>query len=101
MLKYYTGIGSRETPQDVLDYMTYLGETLAPYYILRSGKAQGADEAFQLGVEKKQKQEGFKHVHAQIFTPWKSFKNPKLSDQWDLSLSSVEFLRGKNINVMG
>lgn len=95
IVDYYTGIGSRETPPKVLKYMTYLGEQLADKMILRSGKAGGADEAFQLGVEKKQKQKGFEYVSAQIFTPWRNFKNPNLSDQWDLSLDFVEEIAGK------
>ena len=48
MYKYYTGIGSRKTPENILkkfkDIATFL-ET--KQYILRSGGAEGADSAFE------------------------------------------------------
>lgn len=46
--KYYAGIGSRETPEDVLNYMARVGRGLERKgYRLRSGGAQGADKAFE------------------------------------------------------
>jgi hypothetical protein len=48
---YYTGIGSRKTPKEVLQQMTALAERFAKAgLILRSGKADGADWAFQVGA---------------------------------------------------
>ena len=52
MSNYYTGVGSRSTPQDVLSLM----EEIAALYkgggwILRSGGAKGADRAFESGSE--------------------------------------------------
>lgn len=50
MSKWYTGIGSRETPEDVLEVMTKAGKALAQKgWGLRSGGAVGADTAFALG----------------------------------------------------
>lgn len=50
---YYTGIGSRETPEEVLSLFTIVGEFLAKKgYILRSGGAKGADKAFEVGCDK-------------------------------------------------
>ena len=47
---YYAGIGSRKTPSDVLKSMTVIAEILAQKgYILRSGGAVGADQAFEKG----------------------------------------------------
>ena len=51
MIRYYTGVGSRNTPQTTLHLM----ENISSYfnkrkYILRSGGAQGADKAFELGA---------------------------------------------------
>lgn len=44
------GVGSRKTPQHVLDLMRVIGGTLAGRgYILRSGGAFGADSAFERG----------------------------------------------------
>lgn len=57
----YAGIGSRETPQDVLDVMTKAATYLESLgYTLRSGGAEGADTAFEKGVKsKKQIFKGF------------------------------------------
>lgn len=46
----YAGIGSRETPQDVLEKFVAWGRYLAQQGImLRSGRAKGADTAFENG----------------------------------------------------
>lgn len=51
MKKYYAGVGSRETPDDVLLLMIRLGRTLADVgYTLSSGDAIGADRAFWFGA---------------------------------------------------
>jgi hypothetical protein len=50
----YAGIGSRETPADVLATMTKVAERLqALGYTLRSGGAEGADSAFERGAKGK------------------------------------------------
>lgn len=65
---YYAGIGSRKTPKDILDYMTYLAGALELLgYTLRSGGANGADSAFEAGVRNPDN----KH----IFLPWQGFNN--------------------------
>ncbi len=47
-MKYYAGIGSRETPNDILDLMYYLATKLRDTgWTLRSGGAKGADTAFE------------------------------------------------------
>ena len=52
-LVYYAGIGSRETPLDICDYMTATAERLAKLdFVLRSGGARGADKAFEAGAGK-------------------------------------------------
>jgi len=49
---YYTGIGSRETPKDVLANMDHIAQILAiKNYTLRSGNAKGADSAFEKGCD--------------------------------------------------
>lgn len=46
----YTGVGSRETPEEVLELMQAIAYKLAGRgYTLRSGGADGADKAFQDG----------------------------------------------------
>ncbi len=50
-MRFYAGIGSRNTPEDVLVLMTKLAIGLeALHYVLRSGDAKGADKAFQKGA---------------------------------------------------
>lgn len=50
--RYYTGIGSRETPTQVLEQMAEIGTRLAEQgYVLRSGGARGADTAFERGCD--------------------------------------------------
>jgi hypothetical protein len=51
MPKYYAGIGSRETPQDIQDLMKKTAEWLdANGWTLRTGACKGADQAFAVGT---------------------------------------------------
>lgn len=48
MKKYYTGVGSRKTPQNKLKQMNFLAHLLDQLgFILRTGDADGADKAFR------------------------------------------------------
>lgn len=50
--RFYAGIGSRETPREILDVMYCFGAELAENgFILRSGRAPGADRAFEHGCD--------------------------------------------------
>lgn len=52
--RYYAGVGSRKTPQDILEYFEFCGKRLREMgYTLRSGGAIGADSAFEkhAGIE--------------------------------------------------
>lgn len=52
-IKLYTGIGSRKTPASMLTNITNIAKSLDSMgYILRTGNAQGADNAFRLGTGK-------------------------------------------------
>lgn len=65
MSKYYAGIGSRETPPNILKQMEEIALKLSDKgYILRSGHANGADQAFGRGAKE-----------AEIWLPWKSFNS--------------------------
>lgn len=65
---YYTGVGSRETPPEILTVMTRLGVYLAQRgLVLRSGGADGADAAFEQGCDK------VNPKLKQIFLPWDNF----------------------------
>lgn len=64
---YYAGIGSRETPVDIISQMMDIATELAKHgWVLRSGHADGADQAFETGcVQGNGKME--------IMLPWKGF----------------------------
>jgi len=50
-LKYYAGIGSRQTPKDICCQMTEVAKQLdSENWILSSGGAKGADSAFEAGT---------------------------------------------------
>lgn len=66
---YYAGIGSHDTPQNILDLMGDLGYLLGKEnYILRSGASPGADTAFEAGAKKAE-------AEFEIFLPWDKFQN--------------------------
>lgn len=68
MRGYYAGIGSRETPIEILKLFTQLGKFLAnKNYILRSGHAEGADSAFEHGCDTVNGQK-------EIYLPWNGFE---------------------------
>lgn len=87
--RYYAGIGSRQTPPNILKEMTLLASQLEERgWWLRSGGAAGADEKFAEGVKEK----------VEIWLPWEGFvKKPNPShtyyvisqDDWDV-FDSVE-----------
>ena len=64
MKHYYTGVGSRKTPDDVLFAIVTLAVGMGTLgYTLRSGGAEGADTAFEEGSE----------GQCCIYLPWKGF----------------------------
>lgn len=100
-MAYYTGVGSRETPPEVISVMEDAAFRLARLgFTLRSGKAGGADEAFQIGMQKyyesldNGKQEEYRTRLAEIYIPWDGFAtdNDNLWDYWDYPLSYVDYL---------
>lgn len=46
----YAGIGSRRTPEEIQQQMYHIAEQLAEKWTLRSGRADGADQAFETGA---------------------------------------------------
>jgi len=49
-MNFYTGVGSRKTPPDILELMRGVAAKLARFGVaLRSGGADGADSAFEVG----------------------------------------------------
>lgn len=65
---FYTGIGSRKTPDGILWLMSNIAHKLEELgFILRSGGADGADFAFESGVKL--------NGNKDIFLPWSGFNN--------------------------
>lgn len=82
-MTHYTGVGSRETPQHIMDIMRKAAFFFASKgIVLRSGKAAGADEWFQLGVQDYAEQHTSNHL-AEIYIPWRGFKTEGLLPRWD------------------
>jgi hypothetical protein len=76
-VKFYAGIGSRETPEWVKQMMYQLGVSLAfKEWTLRTGGAEGADQAFEQGaVEAK----GW--PAAEVWIPWDGFNGYKVAGE--------------------
>lgn len=64
-MKVYAGIGSRQTPVEMLTIAQAAAEALADLgWVLRSGHAPGADRAFEDGAGRR----------AEVYLPWPSFE---------------------------
>lgn len=77
----YTGIGSRQTPEEILVHMEDMAKLFAELgFILRSGGADGADSAFE---------KGFDDYHdngpclgkKEIYIPWHGFNKRYVNDR--------------------
>lgn len=109
---FYAGIGSRETPIYILHEMTTIAKYLESIgYILRSGGAIGADQAFErnIGLDKKQiflatddhyRTPGREHMIAREI-----HRNPKALDAslhkdyfWKLMARNTNQIFGKNLD---
>lgn len=82
----YTGIGSRETPKDVLDVMLGIGIVMGERKAtLRSGGAEGADTAFYLGAVRV-------GGPREIYIPWEGFSGMKSNGTTVLQIMSQKAL---------
>lgn len=82
-MKYYAGIGSRETPADICELMVAIAGWLQrKNFTLRSGGAVGADRAFALGA----------WSNKELFLPWIGFNghfdSPRIDP--DVALRAVK-----------
>jgi hypothetical protein len=124
---FYTGIGSRTTPQLVIDLMRKIGYVMAMRgYTLRSGGAEGADTAFADGwgdaFVTDFNSEGVSKYKAEIYLPWEGFNYQfsttegrlildyepameivkNIHPNWDNLKSSVKYLHARNAHqVLG
>ena len=113
-MDYYAGVGSRETPEHILNIMHHIGAYLATQgWVLRSGAANGADASFE---------EGALHVEGEteIYLPWRGFNNhtselhpgkypfsskekqfsAKFHPAWDKCSPSARLLHQRNTRIM-
>lgn len=66
-MRYYTGIGSRNTPWEICMLMSAIAKKYANAgWVLRSGGAEGADTAFENGAV-------IAHGKQEIYIPWEGF----------------------------
>lgn len=84
MSRYYAGVGSRDTPEEVLRDMTAFARYMEDKAILRSGGAAGADTAFEAGVVNPSNKE--------IYLPWFRFNN-NTSDLCNVTKAALNLAR--------
>ena len=95
---YYTGIGARKTPDEILILMNDIANELSRTgYTLRSGGADGADAAFEDGCD-------YVDGKKEIYLPWKGF-NDNSSELYHIPAEAYEIAekiygaRWRNIGV--
>lgn len=94
---YYAGIGSRETPIHILKTMSSLAKVFAKMqFVLRSGRAIGADSAFEHGcVIANGKHELF--TTKDTIGDWKAFELAEsLHGKWEYLSSYAQELHARN-----
>lgn len=90
MNKYYTGVGSRSTPSDVMKLMTKVATKLESLgYCLRSGAADGADTGFESGV--------VNPLNKQIFIAWESFSNRSSNEQGVFNIKGQAVIQAEKV----
>ena len=100
--QYYTGIGSRQTPDTILELMTKIATKLAHQgVILRSGGAAGADLAFEYACNKVPG--GRKEIYlAHQATEEAMTLVSQFHDAWDKCSPYIRQLHGRNaFQVLG
>lgn len=106
----YAGIGARQTPPNILRFMENLAFVLAPYAVLRSGGASGADTAFEWGSIQA-------YGRREIYLPWQGYQHRrdsvilepspeafKIAEEyhpaWDRCNEVARCLHARNIHVV-
>lgn len=96
-MKYYTGVGSRKTPPEILGLFNRLAKKLdSAGFCLRSGGAVGADSAFESGASNKQ------IFYASMATPESMAIAAKFHPAWERCGDYARKLHGRNsFQVLG
>lgn len=85
-MKYFTGIGSRKTPENIQTLMKEISQKYTKAnWCLRSGGAEGADEAFRSGV--------LNPTKAEIFLPWNNYNSLRKEDPGIILVSDKGILQ--------
>ena len=97
-MKFYTGIGARKTPANILVIMRKLAYHLAKDgFTLRSGGADGADTAFGHGWADAWMEDVDNTMHskykAEIYLPWEGFNDQysTMEGRWYITNPSLYF----------
>jgi hypothetical protein len=90
----YAGIGSRKTPNHILSKMTEVSTHLSKRYILRSGGAEGADQAFERGAK------NLNIFRAPDATPDAIELASKFHPAWHLCSDYAQKLLGRNAQII-
>lgn len=94
-MDYFTGIGATDITLEEGTFLNEIGFLLCQRGLsLRSGKAPGADQQFQKGVEQCMATGDYIRDH-QIFLPWRSFEKDNIEvsfayDVWEYTASQIE-----------
>lgn len=87
-LRFYAGIGSRQTPDHILDKFEDIGQKLSEscQFVLRSGGAIGADDAFITGAFHNNE-----HT-VEVYLPWEGYNGyydgmSKVIPQWAFEMA--------------
>jgi hypothetical protein len=101
MINYYAGVGSRNTPPHILVLMQLIAFRLAEMgWVLRSGAAPGADQAFQRGVEEWIAKRANVNLfdYCQIYIPWHTFGKMDLTHRPEVHvLGDYDYTRANSI----
>lgn len=99
-MKYYTGVGARKTPKNILKLMTCIAYLLEQQgYILRSGGADGADKAFEAGIKNPKDKQIY---YANQATPEAMKIAAQYHPAWNRCSSYAKKLHGRNaFQVLG
>lgn len=98
MIKVYAGIGSRRTPKNIMIDMTKLAADLENRdWFLRSGGAEGADWAFEKGVEHDDNMDIIKASHC---TKAAMEIASKFHPAWDKCSDYAKRLLGRNVMII-
>ena len=92
----YTGVGSRDTPSEIIEIMSIGAYKLASIgFVGRSGSARGADTAFEIGHTIYSKDTGLSRFES--FLPWDGFNGFTNDDIHVVSPALASYNRAKSI----